>query len=118
MKWIHALLYDTWKTKLKKTVNFYNRANFYQNFAKGQIMMPLGLLNETLWILTYLAVIGIRPTTQTIAGAYVLIFILLVALGKFLIWLGWMKYLQKLGNEQNPEIREIVEWVREQKAKK
>ena len=117
MKWFNSLLYDDWKTILRKATNWYNKAMFYQNFAKGQIFQPLGLVNETLWILTYLAVLGIKPTPKWIVITYLSVLGFLILLGKFLVWLGWMRYIQKLGNAENPEIREIVEWVREQKKK-
>ena len=120
MKFFRTLLYDDWKTKWNKAINFYNRAMWYQNFAKAQIFMPLGLLNETLWILTYLAVVGLRPTVVTIAITYVVALLLLVAIGKILILMGWMKYLQRLGNEQNKELMEILERVKkiEERQKK
>ena len=117
MKWIDTLLKDDWKTKIGKTINFYNRAMFYQNFAKGQIMMPLGLMNETLWILTYLAVLGIKPSATTTLLTYVFALFILMAIGKLLIFLDWMKYIQRLGNAENLELMEIKADLKEIKKR-
>lgn len=98
---------------LKKIFFAYQKMFFYINIAKGEYAKVSGLLYETLGILTLLAVRGITPKFWQVALIYVFIlFGVGTVAGKFLAWLGIVKYNNSLSNTHNPEITEILERVK------
>lgn len=115
MKWLNTLLYDDWKSKLRKGWNLYQRAWFYDNIFWTEVKKPLRLEdNLTRW-LTLLGVYGLVFGFKEIGLIVISLVVVGIVGGKILVKTGVMKYNQKLGNEQNEELMEVVKWVREQK---
>lgn len=101
---------------MRKLLYLYQRAFFYVAQAKTEALKPLGFWNETLSILTWLAVsIDFRPDMKQIIGVYLLVIGLAIVFGKIITAIGVAKYNQKILNEQNPEIMAILAEIREVK---
>ncbi len=92
---------------------FYQRCFFYIGQAKNELLKPLGFWNETILILTFLAVSGTRPSIFQIATGYIFILLAAATIGKILVASGIIKYNQKIANEQNPELMLILAKVEE-----
>lgn len=99
------------KSLAKAGLNFYQKAFWYIAQAKNEALKPLGFWNETLLILTFLAVSGQRPTVAQIIGAYALILIVAVIVGKIIVMLGIVRYNTRIANHQNPELMEILQEI-------
>lgn len=98
---------------LKKAFFGYQKMFFYINIAKGEYAKLSGLLYETLGILTLLALHNINPKLWQVVLIYILIlFGVGTIAGKFLVWVGIVKYNNSLGNKQNSELTEILERVK------
>lgn len=104
-------------TRLKKLFYLYQRAFWYIGIAKGELLKPLGFWNETLLVVTYLTVRGMKTTVIQIITAYVLIMIVGTIVGKVIILLGIPKYNNKIANHQNDEIMEIINSQKEINSK-
>lgn len=97
---------------MKLLVYFYQRAFWYSGFAIAELLKPLRLWNETLLIITYFAVLGIRPTFWQIVLVYVGVMGVTVLGGKLLVLTDIVRYNTMLGNSQNSELSEILDRVR------
>ena len=110
MKWIDTILKDSWATKFGKAGNFYVRLMQVHNFGKAQVMLPLGMVDNLIPILTWLAVTwDIKPSGGSLVSIYIGLFIVITLVGQFLRWLNWMKFIAKFNNEENPQVMEILE---------
>lgn len=98
--------------KIKRSVYLYTRVMWYMTQAKGVITQPLQFWNETLLILTFLAVKGINVSAFWAAVAYLVFFTIVTVMGVAIVRLGFIKYHIQLGNTQNPEILEILDTVK------
>ena len=105
------------RVKGQRARNFYIRAMFLLGFGYGQVTEPLQVFHALVPFLTWLAVLGFRPTWYVIAGTTIALCIFFIGLAKLLLHMKWMKYRTSLSNEQNPEIKEILEILREWKKK-
>ena len=85
---------------------------WYMSQAKSVITQPLQFWNETILILTFLAVKDIHVGAFWAALAYVGFFTIVTIAGVFIVRMGFIKYTVQLSNTQNPEILEILERVK------
>lgn len=92
----------------KKVLNFYQSIFFYIAQAKNEVLKPLGLVNETIWILTYLKVSGQQVTAWQVIGSYCFVMFVLAIAGKITMLLGIMKFNATKSNSQNPELMAIM----------
>lgn len=92
----------------KEAFYLYQRAFWYVGQAKGEILKPLGFWNETILILTFLAVTGQRPALGWIIGAYAGVLILMAAAGKAIVALGIVRYNTHISNRQNDELMLVL----------
>ncbi len=77
-----------------------------------------GFVNNILLAATFLAtVFGIHLTIIQLFFVWLIIMLGCYVSGRVIVTMGITAYNAQLGNEQNPEIMEIVEWVREQREK-
>lgn len=102
-------------TIAKAALYFYQRIFFYIAQAKNEALKPLGFWNETILILTWLAVNGHKPTLHEIIIAYLIVVVVAALIGKLIVWLGIVSYNTKIANHQNPELMEILGEIKELK---
>ncbi len=106
---------ETRKEKLKKIGKdlfyLYQRGFWYIGQAKGEILKPLGFWNETILILTFLAVNGQRPSWKIIGAAYIVVLLTMAAFGKVIVAIGIVKYNTHIANKENKEIMEIKQGI-------
>ena len=100
----------------KGLLYLYQRTFWYVSLAKNEALKPLGFWNETLLILTFLAVNNSRPSWPTILIAYLAILFAAAIIGKLIVVMGIVKYNAKIANHQNPELMEILGEIKELKA--
>jgi hypothetical protein len=93
---------------MKKILYLYQRAFWYVGLAKNEALKPLGFWNETLLILTWLAVNNQRPALKYVLAAYAGVLVLATLIGKVIVMLGIVRYNTKIANHQNPELMEIL----------
>ena len=103
--------------KMKRLFYWYQLCFWYIGMANGEIRKPLVFTNETLQLLTFLAVIGIRTNIWYVVGVYVAIMVLMVVMGKLYVISGAPKYLARVSNQQNPEFMKILSELKEIKEK-
>ena len=101
-----------YRKQIKSFVEGYQKIWFYSGFFIDTIRRPFVFLNETLLILTFLAVRGISPEAKEVVGFYLLAIITSVIGGRILVWLGFMRVSTRLGNIQNPELMEIYKEIK------
>lgn len=87
----------------------YRRAIWYFSIGIDEIRKPLRLQNELVGFITLGAVYGITVNWKIAIITYVIIFILGVIFGKFLVWIGVLKYDQGLTNYENVELMGVIE---------
>lgn len=104
------------KTAAKGLLYLYQRLFWYVSLAKNEALKPLGFWNETLLILTFLAVSGQRPALKYILIAYVAILLIAAIIGKIIVGMGIVKYNTKIANHQNPELMEILDEIKKLRA--
>ena len=100
------------KTTAQSLLYFYQRGFWYIQQAKNEVLKPLGFWNETILILTFLAVNGSRPSVPIILAAYAILLVVLAIVGKIVVVAGIVKYNTKIANHQNPELMEILEEIK------
>lgn len=97
---------------LKHILYYYYRAMWHMSIAKGELNKPLQFSNETIWIATFLAVKGIDVSILNVLIAYLVVFTAMIIIGKMLVKFGVIQYVNSLGNQQSPELMELLERVR------
>lgn len=97
---------------LKKLFYLYQRSFWYVSQAKGELLKPLGFWNETLLILTFLAVSGEKPNLMVVVAAYIVALVIMAVVGKIIVISGIVRYNTHIGNKQNSEIQEIIEMLK------
>ena len=102
---------------MKKLFYWYQRMFWYIGMANGEIRKPLTFTNETLQLMTYLAVIGVKTKYWWVVVTYLVIMILMIIIGKLYVVSGAPKYLARVNNAQNPEFLRILKDLEEIKAK-
>jgi len=100
------------RERLKKLFYLYQRSFWYLNFAADEANKPLRLWNETLLLLTFLAVRGINVPGKWVILTYIAVIFIASVVGKVIVKLGIVKYNKRLGNSQNPELLEILDRVK------
>ena len=96
----------------KRSFYFYQRLLWYVGFTAIEAKKPLVFINEALLLFTFLAVQGVKASLATIGVLYVVVMIGAAIVGKLIVYLGVVEYNNRLGNSQNPEIKEILERVK------
>lgn len=104
------------KTAAKTLLYLYQRTFWYVAQAKNELLKPLGFWNETLLILTFLAVNNTRPSVPVILTAYAVLIMTLAVVGKVVVVMGIVKYNTKIANHQNPELMEILDEIKKLRA--
>lgn len=102
---------------LKKLFFSYQRLAWYINQAKGEYAKFGSFIPETLMIMTYLSVKGVKVETWHIPFFYVLVMIVAALIGKTLDLVGVVRYNQSLGNKRNDELIKILKDLEEIKEK-
>ena len=98
------------KEAAKDLLYLYQRVFFYLQQAKNEALKPLGFYNETLLILTFLAVrFDFNPSITQILGAYLVVLIAGSIAGNLIVRLGIVRYNTRITNQQNPELMLILE---------
>jgi hypothetical protein len=87
------------------------------SIAYNETKKPLTFTSVVLPLLTLFAVYGFKPSVNQIVIANVLIIIVAGVIGKLIVWLGIAKYNSTISNEQNPEIMQILQEIKEIKEK-
>lgn len=87
----------------------YQRAMFYSGVALAEIGKPLQLRNEAVYVVLLAAAYGFKIPIFTMAVAYIILFIILIIVGKIIIKIGMMRYNTTLGNYQNIELMSVVD---------
>ena len=103
--------YCNFRDRFKKVFYLYQRSMWYLGFTAQETQKPLRFLNETLLIITYLAVLDIRPGVVTIIITYLIVITSAVVLGKLLVFFGVIRYNTTLANGQNMELMEILKKI-------
>lgn len=94
---------------MKRAFYFYQRAMWYLGIAVGEVRKPLILWNEAALVAIMLStVFGIKLGIVKIAILYVFVSICGIIVGKILVKYGVVAFNQRLGNQQNPELMEIL----------
>ena len=101
------------KAAAKTLLYLYQRTFWYIGQAKNELLKPLGFWNETLLILTFLAVNDTRPSVPVIFTAYIVVLIAAAIFGKIIVVMGIVSYNTKIANHQNPELMEIHKEIKE-----
>ncbi len=103
------------KTAAKTLLYLYQRTFWYIAQAKNELLKPLGFWNETLLILTFLAVNNQRPGLPVILTAYIIVLFAAAIIGKIIVVMGIVKYNTKISNHQNAELMEILDEIKDLK---
>jgi len=88
---------------------------WYAAQARGEYAKIGSFIPETLAIITLLSVRGVSVPFWHIPLYYLTLMIVAAGVGRFLVWVGILRYNTTLGNNHNAELRELLEWVRKQK---
>ena len=97
---------------LEPPLYLYQRTMWRIGQAKNELLKPLGFINEALLVLTYLTIKGQKITVIDAIIAYLVVLIGLAIAGDLLLRFGIVKYNQKLANDENPHLLEILETVK------
>ena len=97
----------------KRFLYLYQRMFWYVAQAKNEALKPLGFWNETLLIMTFLAVSDVRPPLWTKLIVYLLVLAIAAAIGKFIVSLGIIRYNTKIANNENEELMRILRELEE-----
>lgn len=100
------------KAGARKSLYLYQRVFFYIAQAKNEALKPLGFWNETLLILTFLAVSNQRPSLPIILLSYIAVLAMAALIGKLIVSMGIVKYNTRISNHQNPELMMILEEIK------
>ena len=98
---------------LKKLLYKYQKFFWYVSVAKTELLKPLGFWNETLLLLTFFAVMGIRLGIMDIIIMYIGVLMVSAILGIVFVKLGIVSLITSFGNGENPELKSIKEKVDE-----
>jgi len=91
---------------------------YYIAQTAGEYGKLAGFVNNILLGATFLAtVFGVHLNLKQLIVLWFGLMVSCYFIGRFLVKIGVTKFNAKLGNQQNEEIMEILEWVREQKKK-
>jgi len=88
---------------------------FYAAQAESEYTKLSRFLNTSLLLGVFARSLGFPITIKVIILFNLAMLVGAVLIGKFLTNLGIVKFNSRLQNEQNPEITELVEFVRKQK---
>lgn len=103
---------------LKKIFYLYERSMFYLTQAVNEGRKPLILWNETALIMIFLStVLGIKLPIALIVGLYLFVTLIGVIIGKILVVTGVVAYNTRLGNQNSPELMEILERLKKLETK-
>jgi hypothetical protein len=93
---------------LKKIFFSYQKVCWYVNLAKGEYAKVGSFIPETLMVMTYLTVQGVKIESWYIPIFYLLIMGVAAIIGVFLAKIGVAKYNTTLGNAHNEELTRIL----------
>ncbi len=94
---------------MKRLFFFYQRAMWYAAQAKAEIGKPLLVVNETLWLTTWMAIVlAYRPPLVDVLGVYFLVLVVFIIVGKILVKMGAVSYTNTIANQENHAIMEIL----------
>lgn len=86
----------------------YQHWTFWAAQADGEYAKIGRFLTPTFTLLTFLRVSGVVIRFWEICLAYLIIYTLAVVIGWWLVKLGVVSYNTRLGNDQNPQIQQIL----------
>lgn len=92
----------------------YQRVMWYAQVSKNEYAKIGSFIPETLGILIYLQIRGIQTPIWQVPLYYVCLMIVAAAVGKILTVIGVMRYGNKLSNEHNEELSEILRILKTQ----
>lgn len=95
----------------------YQRAMFYASQFGSEVGKPLRFITETLQVATYLTVIGFIVKPYMLVFVYIFILLAAIAIGRWLAYIGIVKYNTTLNNNHNPELQRILQELQYVRAK-
>lgn len=98
--------------KVKTFLFWYQKQMWYFQTTVAEAKKPLQFANEALLILTFLTVRGVEVEFKEMILIYLGVILGFIILGKILVSLGVLQFINKFGNSQNPELLEILQRVK------
>jgi len=98
----------------KRLFYMYQQAMFYVAQTGAELSKPLRFYNETLLLLTFLAVnVDLKPAWYQILIAYICVLGIALIVGMILDKIGIVHFNTQLANDRNNDLKEILKTVKE-----
>jgi hypothetical protein len=99
--------------KLKRAFYLYQKSMWFFGIAAAEARKPLTLWNETALITIFLStVLGYKPPFLGILIVYIFLSLMAILIGRLLVKTGVVAFNARLGNQQSPELIEILDRIK------